>query len=123
MNDPGIVLYPTGTLRSLIEKLYNDDSISSGRKEQELLMLQRELKPLLGLVSNYLASTQKLMEAESIRLGHAGLEARENATIREEMLRQGKATEAQMDEVGYVSHETLDKADASKQEAESDQAE
>lgn len=74
----------------------------------KLRILRERLVDLVGETDAYLGDLELVREAEYLEYSSDLRDVRENATIRDEMLRRGFATEDELDGMGYVSHVQLD---------------
>lgn len=110
MADEGITVYPTAALRKLVEERYNAD-LPPHVKRREMEMLSEQVSAILGSIGQYIGSLERQEQSEGFRKHYAVAEARQNADIREQMLKRGLASEEELDKRGYVSHERLDQAE------------
>lgn len=81
-------------------------------RQRALRYIERDLTDLLGRIHTYGTDAGKQLRAQSVRAGREKALAREDAELREELVRRGLATEADLDAIGLVSHETLDEKEA-----------
>jgi hypothetical protein len=102
------VLYPTAAIRELIDETVRDDALTADAKARELSLLKEDLSVMVGEIDRHLLEARKLAEAERLVQSSAMMQLRESADIRDELIRRGLATEAQMEATGYRSHEQLD---------------
>ena len=74
----------------------------------KLRVLRDEAEGIVGTIDTYLADSELVREAE-LMTGDARLvTARTHASIRDELVRRGSKTEAELDEAMILSHEQLD---------------
>lgn len=81
-------------------------------------MLRQELTDLMGRTDRYLAQIEVQQAAAANKLADKLAEARENADVRDELLRRGLADEKQLDDAGLWSHDQLDQLDSEGKLAE-----
>jgi len=89
-----------------------DRRLPAPERIANLKVIRRDITDLLGLAERYLSDAEKEYEAE-VYVARAAemraeMQARTNATLREQVLARGLATPEQMDESGFLSHEALD---------------
>lgn len=77
-------------------------------RRRVLRYLGDELVDLQGLVKRYDAESSLRVEGSAIGREAALLAAREDATVREELIRRGMADERALDEAGVLTHEEVD---------------
>lgn len=99
---------PLTELRRQIEATAQNTTLPRAERIGKLRLLRERLNDALGTAERYLDDAVKEQEAQFSAQMDAELAARENADAREELLRQGVATEEQLDSWGYYSHERLD---------------
>ena len=105
----GAVLSPTRTLRSYIDATAADDSPPS-RRARELVALREELIELQGAVDDALVLVEAEDDGRPMYVRRDLIELRENADLREELIERGFASADELDELGWVSHVTIDRA-------------
>ena len=104
----GAVLNPTRSLEAFIEATAESDAPTT-RRVRELVALREDLEQLNGRIDRALTVIESRDTGQPARTRLDLMEARENADLREELLRRELADEAGLDSIGYVSHEVLDR--------------
>lgn len=100
---------PFGTLRDELEEIVGDSAIEPGDKVAKLRHLADEAKNFLGVAQRHLSDAENLREARASVGAHRVLRAREDADARKEALKRGLATEDELDALGLMSHDELDR--------------
>jgi hypothetical protein len=103
-----VIVYPTDQLRELLESVARDETLPLDTRHRELEMMEAELSGLVNTATELRGTLVRRDEAESINVHRQVMAARENADIREAMLKRGLASEQQLDDLGLLSHGKLD---------------
>ena len=104
-----VALDPVEQLREQIELTAARDDISDGERAAMFRLLRDRLTGLLGLLARYAHDERRAQESARLSNWLTEEEARSRANFREEMLDRGIATEQELDELGYFSHDELNK--------------
>ena len=104
----GAVLSPTRTLRTFIDAAA-DDSSPAAPRIRELRLLREELVSLEGEVDRALNAIESQDDSLPAHTRRDLLLLRENADLREELVVRELATPDELDQIGMVSHETIDR--------------
>lgn len=99
---------PIAELREEIEVAAQDGTLDASSRLTKLRDLDTQMRDLLGLAETYISDVELERDGAADRVTRERMELRQNADIRDEMVRRGMATEEEMEEAGYLSHETLD---------------
>lgn len=102
---------PIRALRSEAEAIVADGSLDPATKGSKLRVIEEGLNEALGAVRTLRGDLQLRDEAAGSVSARAKLRARSNADIREQLVASGRAQPDQLDEMGYVSHQELDRLD------------
>src|SRR4051812_38439170 len=87
-------------LRDRIEAAAQDESLDATDRYRLLAALRDELIDVLGAVDTYMATLNKLREAQAAEVTGGLVQAREIATLRETLIEQGIADAHELDEAG-----------------------
>jgi hypothetical protein len=98
---------PLDALRTYIEHVAQDPDAPADERASRLQRLRDDLEVTLGAVDDYLGRALKRVEAERMIAAEDEQRVRDNATMREELLRTGVATERELDEAGFISQEEI----------------
>lgn len=96
-------------LRARIESAAQDPTRDPDERVLDLRRLRDDLEVALGACDTYLGSLAKRQEAEARIAAEDVDRVRENADLREEMLRRGLADPLQLDEAGFVEPAEVDR--------------
>ena len=103
------LLGPLAELERDLGMIVARDDLTPAAKLTKLRVLRDEFQSLLTLAEQYIGDTELLREAEASDLTEALFRVRENAYIREELLKRGMADPEDLDELGYLSYAELDR--------------
>ena len=97
-------------LRATIADVASDSDLAPDERVRKLRELGEGITDaeLLGQIEGYIGSLELRREAIAIEQSVMRLALRENADIRDALLASGQATEEELDQAGYLSHEELD---------------
>lgn len=96
-------------LRAQVEALASDPATDPALRVRALSELRDDLVVVLGAIDSYLGTLGKHREAGAAIGGAMVARLRENAELREELIRRGEMTAAKLDEVGYYDSAELDR--------------
>lgn len=99
-------------VRSLLERTVADSELADGPRRRRVREIRDDLRSLVGQADSYLSDGALRQEGGAADRRLSLLRAREKADIRESLIGEGKATAAEMDALGYLSHERLDTLEA-----------
>lgn len=102
---------PLRSLREQVEEIVGDGGMDPSDRSVKLLHLREGVEALLGLIATHLGDADLAREAEASGAVRARLRARQNASIREALVARGEATAAELDAMGYLAHDELDRLD------------
>lgn len=104
-----VVSDPWRSIRDEIEAAAQNNSLSADARIGLLRTYRDDLNDLLGRVDTYTGDLELVREARSPAYAEMVLEAREDADLRGVLLDRGLATPEELDALGYLSHDDLDK--------------
>lgn len=99
-------------VRSLVDSTRASASLTPGARARALRTLRQDLADLVGQIDTYLADAALQESASAITEVTSMAQARENADIREQLLRAGAASGEELDKLGLVSHDAIDAMDS-----------
>jgi hypothetical protein len=96
-------------LQAQLDELAGDDTLDAGDRIRDLRALRSDLESLIGIADRLIGDEQLREESVALEREHQRMYVRENADIREELLRRNMATEEELDAAGLWSHAELDR--------------
>lgn len=100
--------YPTRAMREALERTASAADLPASGRARELRAMRDELVHLAGYAETLLGDLSLVREGSAIDAADEELRRRENADLREELLRRGQASPDELDALGYHSHDALD---------------
>lgn len=100
---------PLQAIREQVEDIAGDPGLDPGERALKLQHFADGLTDTQGIVARHLGDAQLQREAQASGAARARLRARQNATIRENLLARNLATPEELDELGYLPHGELDR--------------
>lgn len=102
---------PWRAVKDEIEFTAQDNFLSVDARIAKLRFFRDDLNDLLGRVDSYTGDLELVREGRDPAFREAVLEAREDADLRRVLLDRGLATPEELDVLGYLAHDDLDKLD------------
>lgn len=98
-----------GELQTQIRSAALDHTLDPGDRYAKLSTLREHLTDALGELDRYRSDAQRVREADAGQAAREVLWARKNADIRETLLELGEYDASELDEMGLLSHQELDR--------------
>lgn len=104
----GVPAAQVTAVSDLLDSLVGDERAGPARQLRHLRELRADLATLLGQADTYIASHELRRDAGGFDRQVAALRARANADAREQLIREGRATADELDQLGVPGHDALD---------------
>jgi predicted ABC-type ATPase len=101
-------LSPLADLEQQLEEA-NISDLAPAAKIRKLRALRSDFSSLVDRADQYIADAELIREAEARGMMTALVQVRENADMRSVLIERGLADPEKLDELGYLSHEELDR--------------
>jgi hypothetical protein len=100
---------PLTVLRNEIATIAEDPGLDAGERAAAYRALRRRMQDALGELETYAGDADLARTAHARAVASEVARVRENADIREELIRRGAATAEDMDAIGYLAHDEIDR--------------